>query len=149
LQTSNLILDFEFDQHLESHKHVINIIMGFRDVVCYNWPPEPPSTAATPIGLHPRHRPTITVSFRSPLLARRLPILNVILTPKTSPHLGLFLAGIGHATAPPRAWPPRGEHRRCARRAALDGQATQAVARPCALAHSAWWPAAQAGPPRR
>jgi hypothetical protein len=35
LQTSNLILDFEFDQHLESHKHVINIIMGFRDMGCY------------------------------------------------------------------------------------------------------------------
>jgi hypothetical protein len=36
LQTSNLILDFEFDQHLESHKHVINIIMGFRDMGCYS-----------------------------------------------------------------------------------------------------------------
>jgi hypothetical protein len=36
LQTSNLILDFEFDQHLESHKHVISIIMGFRDTGCYN-----------------------------------------------------------------------------------------------------------------
>jgi hypothetical protein len=35
LETSNLILDFEFDQHLESHKHVINIIMGFRDMGCY------------------------------------------------------------------------------------------------------------------
>jgi hypothetical protein len=35
-ETSNLILDFEFDQHLESHKHVINIIMGFRDMECYN-----------------------------------------------------------------------------------------------------------------
>jgi hypothetical protein len=31
-----LILDFEFDQHLESHKHVISIIMGFRDTGCYN-----------------------------------------------------------------------------------------------------------------
>jgi hypothetical protein len=31
-----LILDFEFDQHLESHKHVINIIMWFRDMGCYN-----------------------------------------------------------------------------------------------------------------
>jgi hypothetical protein len=30
-----LILDFEFDQHLESHKHVISIIMGFRDTGCY------------------------------------------------------------------------------------------------------------------
>jgi hypothetical protein len=30
-----LILDLEFDQHLESHKHVINIIMGFRDMGCY------------------------------------------------------------------------------------------------------------------
>jgi hypothetical protein len=37
LQTSNLILDFEFDQHLESHKHVISIIMGFRDTGCYRW----------------------------------------------------------------------------------------------------------------
>jgi hypothetical protein len=33
--TSTLILDFEFDQHLESHKYVINIIMGFRDMGCY------------------------------------------------------------------------------------------------------------------
>jgi hypothetical protein len=30
-----LILDLEFDQHLESHKHVINIIMWFRDMGCY------------------------------------------------------------------------------------------------------------------
>jgi hypothetical protein len=30
-----LILDFEYDQHLESHKHLINIIMGFRDMGCY------------------------------------------------------------------------------------------------------------------
>jgi hypothetical protein len=37
LQTSNLILDFDFDQHLESHKHVINIIMGFRDMGCYSY----------------------------------------------------------------------------------------------------------------
>jgi hypothetical protein len=36
LKTSSLILDFEFDQHLESHKHVINIIMWFRDMGCYN-----------------------------------------------------------------------------------------------------------------
>jgi hypothetical protein len=26
----------EFDQHLGSHKHVINIIMWFRDMGCYN-----------------------------------------------------------------------------------------------------------------
>jgi hypothetical protein len=30
-----LILDLEFDQHLGSHKHVINIIMWFRDMGCY------------------------------------------------------------------------------------------------------------------
>jgi hypothetical protein len=36
LQTSKLILDFEFDQHLESHKHVISIIMRFRDTGCYS-----------------------------------------------------------------------------------------------------------------
>jgi hypothetical protein len=35
IATSHLILDFEFDQHLESHKHVISIIMGFRDTGCY------------------------------------------------------------------------------------------------------------------
>jgi hypothetical protein len=35
-ETSSLILDFEFDQHLGSHKHVINIIMWFRDMGCYN-----------------------------------------------------------------------------------------------------------------
>jgi GAF domain-containing protein len=30
-----LILDFEFDQHFGSHKHVINIIMWFREMRCY------------------------------------------------------------------------------------------------------------------
>jgi hypothetical protein len=39
IETSNLILDFEFDQHLGSHKHVINIIMWFRDMGCYTRPP--------------------------------------------------------------------------------------------------------------
>jgi hypothetical protein len=34
-EISNLTLDFEFDQHLGSHKHVINIIMWFRDMGCY------------------------------------------------------------------------------------------------------------------
>jgi hypothetical protein len=34
IAASNLILDFEFDQHLESHKHVISIIMGFRNTGC-------------------------------------------------------------------------------------------------------------------
>jgi hypothetical protein len=38
IETSNLILDFEFDQHLGSHKHVINIIMLFRDMGCYRNP---------------------------------------------------------------------------------------------------------------
>jgi hypothetical protein len=37
-ETSSLILDFEFDQHLGSHKHVINIIMWFRDMGCYSMP---------------------------------------------------------------------------------------------------------------
>jgi hypothetical protein len=37
-EISNLILDFEFDQHLGSHKHVINIIMWFRDMGCYSHP---------------------------------------------------------------------------------------------------------------
>jgi hypothetical protein len=37
-ETPNLILDFEFDQHSESHKHVINIIMWFRDMGCYICP---------------------------------------------------------------------------------------------------------------
>jgi hypothetical protein len=31
----------EFDQHLESHTHVINIIMVFRDMGCYNGPVMP------------------------------------------------------------------------------------------------------------
>jgi hypothetical protein len=35
LKTSNLILDLEFDEQLGSHKHVINIIMWFRDMGCY------------------------------------------------------------------------------------------------------------------
>jgi hypothetical protein len=39
IETSNLILDFEFDQHSGSHKHVINIIIWFRDMGCYNLTP--------------------------------------------------------------------------------------------------------------
>jgi hypothetical protein len=35
VKTSNLILDLEFHQHLGSYKHVINIIMWFRDMGCY------------------------------------------------------------------------------------------------------------------
>jgi hypothetical protein len=31
----------EFDQHLGSHKHVINIIMWFRDMGCYSLVPYP------------------------------------------------------------------------------------------------------------
>jgi hypothetical protein len=36
----NFEFDFklEFDQQLGSHKHVINIIMGFRDMGCYRTP---------------------------------------------------------------------------------------------------------------
>jgi hypothetical protein len=33
-----LILDLEFHQHLWSLKHVINIIMWFRDMGCYKHP---------------------------------------------------------------------------------------------------------------
>jgi hypothetical protein len=56
IETSNLILDFEFDQHLESRKHVINIIMWFRDMGCYKWPMGPalvslPITTNEAIGL--------------------------------------------------------------------------------------------------
>jgi hypothetical protein len=36
LKTSNLDLDFEFQQLLGSLKHVINIIMWIRDMGCYN-----------------------------------------------------------------------------------------------------------------
>jgi hypothetical protein len=49
----------------------------------------PHSTTTAPTGLCPRHRPTITVSFRSSLLIRRLSLLTAM-------------------------WPPRGDHRRCA-----------------------------------
>jgi hypothetical protein len=37
LKTSNLNLDFEFQQLLGSLKHVINIIMWIRDTGCYSW----------------------------------------------------------------------------------------------------------------
>jgi hypothetical protein len=47
-----LILDFEFDQHLESHKHVISIIMGFRDTGCYTTPGAT-SPGAGPMGSPP------------------------------------------------------------------------------------------------
>jgi hypothetical protein len=41
-----LILYFEFDQHLGSHKHVINIIMWFRDMGCYKIAIKKPKTVA-------------------------------------------------------------------------------------------------------
>ncbi len=37
LKTSNLNLDFEFQQLLGSLKHVINIIMWIRDTGCYTY----------------------------------------------------------------------------------------------------------------
>jgi hypothetical protein len=37
LKTSNLNLDFEFQQLLGSLKHVINIIMWIRGTGCYSW----------------------------------------------------------------------------------------------------------------
>jgi hypothetical protein len=46
-EISNLILDFEFDQHLGSHKHVINIIMCFRDMGCYKDGPDDDATEQT------------------------------------------------------------------------------------------------------
>jgi hypothetical protein len=45
-ETSNFILDFEFDQHLGSHQHVINIIMWFRDMGCYIDHPSRPNRPA-------------------------------------------------------------------------------------------------------
>jgi hypothetical protein len=54
IETSNLILDFEFDQHLGSHKHVINIIMWFRDMGCYN---DALGVAPIPAALPPPHVP--------------------------------------------------------------------------------------------
>jgi hypothetical protein len=53
-ETSNLILDFEFDQHLESHKHVINIIMWFRDMGCYNPPPRSHNLATAYVETGPK-----------------------------------------------------------------------------------------------
>jgi hypothetical protein len=47
--------------------------------------------------------------------------------------------GVGRTTASPHAWPLRGDHRRCTRRAALGGQATWAAAGPRSHAHSALW----------
>jgi hypothetical protein len=112
-----LILDFEFDQHLESHKHVINIIMGFRDMGCYirrhpipvsrpyaplpsfNWPPSPPSTppcCRTP----PPHRwPTPLVSRITILLARWLPLIILVLTPLTALRGSRRRALAGRTTA--------------------------------------------------
>jgi hypothetical protein len=54
LKTSNLILDFEFDQHLGSHKHVINITMWFRDMGCYSEPAGEPRGGR--VGRNPNHR---------------------------------------------------------------------------------------------
>jgi hypothetical protein len=61
-----LILDFEFDQHLESHKHVINIIMGFRDMGCYSDRPWHVSTALAGLAQRPQGlgRPNTVHGFR-------------------------------------------------------------------------------------
>jgi hypothetical protein len=53
LKTSNLILDFEFDQHLGSHKHVINIIMWFRDMGRYSRTATTSTMEAKPCALAP------------------------------------------------------------------------------------------------
>jgi hypothetical protein len=66
----------------------------------------PPRRAAPSL-----HR-CVTVSSESMprLHARWLALLTVMLPPKTLPRLDLCSDGAGHAKAPPRTWPLRGDH---------------------------------------
>jgi hypothetical protein len=51
--------NFEFDQHLGSHKHVINIIMWFRDMECYNTGWESPAAEKGEAHSQARERATV------------------------------------------------------------------------------------------
>jgi hypothetical protein len=72
-----LILDFEFDQHLESHKHVISIIMRFRDTGCYRSPIQdqscrsPPRTQSTPLPAPDQPQPKATKNVRGKSLSQQ------------------------------------------------------------------------------
>jgi hypothetical protein len=93
LQTSKLILDFEFDQHLESHKHVISLIMGFRDTGCYrprctftplpHRQPPPPRHLRALVSAAPLRRHLHPTGVGAPKLARRVCLESVALTTKT------------------------------------------------------------------
>jgi hypothetical protein len=126
--------------HSPSHPRAIGLTEAHR------WPPERACrrTDRTQCSLSTRHYGKLPV----PLLARWLTLLTMMLSPKTSPCLGLSSAGDGRGTAPPRVWPPCGDYGWCARRAALAGQATWAMAGLHAQAHLALCPVARVGLPR-
>jgi hypothetical protein len=91
-----------------------------------NWPPSPPSperrrprrNAIAPPHPPPHRCPTPLVSRATILLARWLPLTVLVLTPPTALHGSPRRALAGRATAPPRTWPPHGDH---AKRACRDG----------------------------
>jgi hypothetical protein len=69
----------KFDQHLGSHKHVINIIMGFRDMRCYTHHPAvllpavnlPPSHSPTPEPFYPHRRCASPTTLKRKINLRR------------------------------------------------------------------------------
>jgi hypothetical protein len=77
------------------------------------WPPRAHHRRRTPSRriAPPLHR-RVTISGESTprLLARRLVLLTVTLSPKTLPCLDLCSDGAGCTKAPSRAWPLRGDH---------------------------------------
>jgi hypothetical protein len=64
----------------------------------------------------PLHHAAASVRLHQSHLARHLPLFLRDLSPPVLPHLVARLDAVGHASPPPRMWPPRGDHGQRTRR---------------------------------
>jgi hypothetical protein len=98
----------------------------------------PKITGAAPPPKHRRPEPTpsprrhvaASVRPRWSRLSRHLPLFLRESSPPVSPHLVAWLDAADHASPPPRVWPPRGDHRRCAHAAPRLSRAGRVAAGP-------------------
>jgi hypothetical protein len=89
-------------------------------ISCRRMPPLrlPEIAGAAPLPKHrrpeptppPRRRTVVSVRPRRSRLARHLTLFLCEVSPSISPCLVTQLDAAGHASPPPRTWPPRGDH---------------------------------------
>jgi hypothetical protein len=110
----------------------------------------PPPSERRHTGLSPpphRHQ-TSSVSRTISLLVRRFPLFLREPSPPGSPHLTTRLGAIGRASPPSCAWPPRGDHGRCACAVSRLSRPGRVAARPCQSGREAVTAGCRSRPPR-